>query len=607
MDYQNKAIALDQLTASRANARAVGKGRDIQRLAADIRANGLIQPLTVFRANGAYEVDAGFRRFSALVMLAAAGDWTGPVPCRVIPASASETDREAISLAENMGQLPMHPLDRSRVLARFQARGWSAETIAARFGMEPIEVEKVLRLQRLALPIRLALTEGKLSEANAFALAEAIDRTAQMAVFERMSTWWKPADIRRAYSTRAKSPSEAMQTGHRLYRAIEAEYRAAGGTIEADLFTAEGAGKVDAQLVRRIAGERLIEVADKLRQDEGLEWSAAEINYARPGDAYFEWDGDDGNCPVPVGVVAYVVGSGEIRLDYPMIRSAEWDAYEAAQMAEVRAAEAAALTDPDDEDEDEPEDDVDEDGDDTAEPAAPALIHDPEAFPRAPSRSMDADCERAMTEAVGLALRGSFAIAFDALLASWVGSLRAEKLALAGRPQFFGGVGLPDDLQEEVNGAASAWALVDGWTEDRKREVFAAFVAAQARANTLDMGIPDRPKPTANALEVGQRLGVDMHESWSEADRLSYLSRMSKHDLATVVRGLRGGDAEAAQKLAKDEAVTAALSARWVPAYLAPLASATTAAESEPEADEPHEDENHEDEGDGHAYALAAE
>jgi ParB family transcriptional regulator, chromosome partitioning protein len=130
-------VPLSHLVTGRRNPRRVRPGREAHgRLVALIRSQGLLQPLVVRPAAGKpkhYEVVAGERRLRALREIHRK-DGDPKIPCVVRDVDAATAD--AMSLGENFGREPMHPLDEADAFAKLAAGdGKDAQAIAAEFGV----------------------------------------------------------------------------------------------------------------------------------------------------------------------------------------------------------------------------------------------------------------------------------------------------------------------------------------------------------------------------------------------------------------------------------------------------------------------------------------
>lgn len=131
-------LAITELKTTTANPRKVKttKEQDAQ-LAASIKRNGLINPITVKKNGKGYDVVAGSRRFKAAK---AAGLAT--IPVTVIDADAAAS----VALDENTQRVAMHPADEMVAFKKALASGRTPKEIANEYA-----VTEILVAQRLAL------------------------------------------------------------------------------------------------------------------------------------------------------------------------------------------------------------------------------------------------------------------------------------------------------------------------------------------------------------------------------------------------------------------------------------------------------------------------
>ena len=117
----------------------------IAELAASIKETSILQNLIVVQGpRGQYDVCAGGRRLTALMLLVSNGDIAEnyPVPVLIVPA-----DKALIaSLAENCFHVPMHPADEYAAFAKLIGQGKSVEDVAAAFGVTPLVVKRRMKL-----------------------------------------------------------------------------------------------------------------------------------------------------------------------------------------------------------------------------------------------------------------------------------------------------------------------------------------------------------------------------------------------------------------------------------------------------------------------------
>lgn len=142
-------------------------------LAASIRSCGILQPLTVRRARGGYELVAGERRLRAARI---AG--LREVPCLV--AQVGEEDSALLALMENLQRRDLDCWEEAQAIARLISRyGLSQEEAARRLGRAQPTVANKLRLLRLPEDVRALLRENGLTERHARALLRLQDPEVQ--------------------------------------------------------------------------------------------------------------------------------------------------------------------------------------------------------------------------------------------------------------------------------------------------------------------------------------------------------------------------------------------------------------------------------------------
>jgi ParB family chromosome partitioning protein len=247
-------IALGLLVLSPTNVRKTpATAAEDAELEASIRAKGILQNLIVHPApidgKDIYEVDAGGRRLKVLQKLAAEGvieDYHA-VPCLVREQEASiET-----SLMENAVRAAMHPADEFVAMAALIDAGTPVEDVARRFGTSERHVRQRLRLGKLAPEVLDAFRAGDLNLDTATAFTLGADHAAQLAVWNQL----KSNSYISAHRVRHLLTEAAIALDSDLGMFVGAEpYRAAGGTITQDLFSADDEGFMDdAALARRLA------------------------------------------------------------------------------------------------------------------------------------------------------------------------------------------------------------------------------------------------------------------------------------------------------------------------------------------------------------------
>ncbi|WP_289144978.1 ParB/RepB/Spo0J family partition protein [uncultured Sphingobium sp.] len=232
-------IPLGRLMRAPENVRHTDKAVDVESLADDIAAHGLLQNLIGYR--GDTDIDAaaiyivgGGRRLQALDLLYRQGvidhDFLVPVLLR------AATDAIDLSLSENLAKRDMNPADEFLAFEALMKPGLLAPAdLAKRFGFSERYVKQRLRLAALAPEILDAMRQGKLTidAAQAYALSQ--DCKLQLKVFaaeEKKGSWGHGVQ-----SIRSGIINAVMTTGDPLFKFVgNAAYEEKGGRYEDDLF-----------------------------------------------------------------------------------------------------------------------------------------------------------------------------------------------------------------------------------------------------------------------------------------------------------------------------------------------------------------------------------
>ena len=147
-----------------AQPRKVFDQQGLQELAASIVQYGILQPLSVRRRDGGYELVAGERRLRAARM---AG--LSEVPCILL--SVDEEQSGMLALVENLQRRDLDFIEEAEGLARLmRLYGLSQEQAAVRVGKSQSAVANKLRLLRHPPQVLAAIRQYGLSERHARAL-----------------------------------------------------------------------------------------------------------------------------------------------------------------------------------------------------------------------------------------------------------------------------------------------------------------------------------------------------------------------------------------------------------------------------------------------------
>lgn len=270
-------IEARRLSLSDLNVRKTGGTNGIEQLAEMIAAEGIVQNLDVIEEESGegkkrttHAVVGGGRRWRALQLLMKQKRIKPefPVPCLVV----SREKAIQISLTENSGREEMHAADQFEAFKQLVDAGQPIEDVAARFGVKPIVVQRRLKLANVC-PKFLDLYrkdngKEKMTLEILMALAVTDDHERQQQVWDSLKPYDRePHTIRRLLTENEVSASQPLAR----FVGIKA-YEKAGGVVRRDLFQQDDEGVLlDAELVRRLATEKLEKQAEKFKA-EGVTW-----------------------------------------------------------------------------------------------------------------------------------------------------------------------------------------------------------------------------------------------------------------------------------------------------------------------------------------------
>lgn len=158
-------LPIDQIQPNPLNPRTIFQKEKLEELAQSIKANGIIQPLVVRKADdGSYQLIAGERRWRASKL-------AGLEKVPVVVQNFAENRLLEITLIENIQREDLNPIEVAQAFEKLsQEHGLSHEEIGNRTGKDRTTVSNTLRLLRLPTPIQLLLAEQKLSMGHARAI-----------------------------------------------------------------------------------------------------------------------------------------------------------------------------------------------------------------------------------------------------------------------------------------------------------------------------------------------------------------------------------------------------------------------------------------------------
>lgn len=269
IDTQFQFIAAKHLSLSPLNVRKANSETGIEELATLIEAEGVLQNLDVYEADGGkgkskttHAVIAGGRRWRALQLLIKEKRLSPDygVPCLIV----SQERAIRISLAENSGRVPMHPADEFEAFKRLVDSGLSIEDAAASFGVAPIVVQRRLKLANVSPQLIDLYRDGKTTLEQLMALALTDDHQRQLQVWSELKGWQREPDNLRRVLTEGELPTRAPMA---RFVGLKA-YTKAGGGVRRELFSEQNEGYItDTALLLKLAGEKLEREAQEIKKE----------------------------------------------------------------------------------------------------------------------------------------------------------------------------------------------------------------------------------------------------------------------------------------------------------------------------------------------------
>ncbi len=145
-------------------------------LTASVKENGILQPLSVRKEGGEYQLIAGERRLRAAL---AAG--LGRVPCVV--SRVDDEGSSVLALVENLQRSDLNFFEEADAIGRLMAGyGMTQEEIARRLGKSQPAVANKLRLLKLSPTLRERILAEGLTERHARCLLRLPEREAERAL-----------------------------------------------------------------------------------------------------------------------------------------------------------------------------------------------------------------------------------------------------------------------------------------------------------------------------------------------------------------------------------------------------------------------------------------
>lgn len=223
-------IDLGKLSISKTNMRYAKKAPDVSDILPTVRARGVLVPLIVRPncAEGAYEIVAGARRFTAATIVAVEKGEADPLPCAILEEGDDAAALEA-SLIENVARRDADEVTQWETYTRLVREGRSVADLADTFGMPEPMVKRILALGNLLPRVRSLYAKEKISSGTVrhLTMASKSQQRRWLALFDDPQTYCPQGNQLKSWLF----GGGAIKVEHALF-----DVEASGLAIIADLF-----------------------------------------------------------------------------------------------------------------------------------------------------------------------------------------------------------------------------------------------------------------------------------------------------------------------------------------------------------------------------------
>lgn len=167
--------------------------QQLQDLAASLKQHGLLQPITVRKVAGGYELIAGERRLRAARL---AGLETIPAVIR----ECTDDQAAELCLLENLQRQDLNPIEEARGYRLLSDRGMTQTEIGERVGRSQSAIANAMRLLKLPEPVRKKISDGELTARHGLNLLTFGDHPQVVTAIA-------------AYAAENKLPAQRLDTG----------------------------------------------------------------------------------------------------------------------------------------------------------------------------------------------------------------------------------------------------------------------------------------------------------------------------------------------------------------------------------------------------------
>ena len=182
---------------------------ELTSLAKSISQDGIIQPLTVRRVEGTFELVSGERRLRAAKLAGLRS-----VPCILI--NATEERSQVIALIENIQRCDLNFFEEAEAISQLITKyGMTQESAAIRLGLAQSTVANKLRILKLNAEECKIILDNNMSERHARALLKITDNDRRLAVLNKATESGWTVDTLEKYIAKLLKDDEKRASYHK--------------------------------------------------------------------------------------------------------------------------------------------------------------------------------------------------------------------------------------------------------------------------------------------------------------------------------------------------------------------------------------------------------
>lgn len=250
-------ISLDLIEPNPYQPRTTFEQDDLAELAETIKEHGLIQPITVRKHKGKYQIVSGERRMRATEL---AG--FDKIEARVLDRLTDKTMMEW-AIIENIQRVDLNPIEIARSYQQLiENHGYTHQVVAERLGKSRTAVTNALRLLKLPESVLNWIEEGKLTAGHARALLSANITDPEKAALEIIETGLNVREVEQ--KTKPQTPTLAKEVDPNLKVLIN-DLQYALGTRVKIVEQRSGKGQMILEFMNRDDLNRLSEALKNLQ------------------------------------------------------------------------------------------------------------------------------------------------------------------------------------------------------------------------------------------------------------------------------------------------------------------------------------------------------